>query len=295
MDASVIVSIVIPTYNSLNKLILALQSIEQINFPVEKFEVIVVDDGSSDGTETYIIEIFNNKSINLSYFYQENKGPASARNLGIRQAKGEYILSIDSDCLVDKNILKRYLEHYPDEKLGGVGGKVLLDSKNMISKYLDYMGVWRPGCINSEISYLVTANAFFLKKSIINAGYFDEDFLLPGGEEPELCHRIIEKGYNFKYDEGAIVVHCHRTTIINMMKMFSNYGKGHAIFVNKCPDKQPWLVSWLYIIIGYDSCKRLKADFFKNLGSCEALIFFVLDYLQTISYYYGYRSVQSNL
>ena len=69
-------------------------------------------------------------------------------------------------------------------------------------------------------------NAFFVKEAIVKAGYFDEDFRHPGEEEPELCYRMLKKGYRFEYDSNAVVVHSHRT----ILRCFFPTGKEAGFF-----------------------------------------------------------------
>ena len=294
MDQPVKISIIIPTYNDLDNLIRAIKSIELIHYPREQLEFIVVDDGSSDGTSDYLRALGAKVEMNFYYIIQENRGPASARNSGIRKSRGEFLLIIDSDCTVDKEILNRYLEHFPDDSLCGIGGDVVPDKTNWISSYLDSLGVWRPGRGGIEIKYLVTANAFFLKKAIVEAGYFDEDFRWPGGEEPELCHRMRKKGYYFKYDEHAKVIHSHRTNIKSLIKMFFNHGRGYAVLASKWPEEYP-CKSLIDAVFGLSAIKLLLHNniWKSNLG--KALLTLSLDYLRLLSTYCGYRSMIKGL
>lgn len=294
MSDSIGVSIVIPAYNDLNKLQRALGSIEVLDFPTEKYEVVVIDDGSTDGTGAYVRELMKRTEINLRYDYQENKGPAAARNTGIRLARGEYVLIIDADCCVDRNILTSYLKHFPDSTLGGVGGNVVPDTHNLISEYLDYVSVWRPGVEGGEISYLVTANAFFRTQAIIDAGCFDEDFRYPGGEEPELCYRMKNVGYRFMYDHAAVVQHSHRTTIKSMWRMFYNHGRGNCMYSSKWPELPRWKPSLAVIFSGVNSLHRFATDYVRSVSLVKAIVFALLDYLHNFAFYCGYRSVANN-
>ena len=108
-------SVIIPTYNRKHFLKIALESILQQTY--KEFEVIVVDDGSTDGTED-LVKSYKDKRIR--YFYQKNKGPSSARNLGIREAHGEFICFLDSDDRFRHQKLeltKEYIEKYPTCKI----------------------------------------------------------------------------------------------------------------------------------------------------------------------------------
>lgn len=286
------VSIVIPTYNCVDKLTKALQSIENLDFYKGAFEVIVVDDGSRDGTKEYVEGLIHNTKLNLTYLYQENSGPSAARNRGIKNAAGEYILIIDSDCFVNKLLINQYLKHFPAEMLAGVGGNIVPDTKNRITDYLDYIGVWRPGYKEGRINYLVTANAFFKKNALEEAGLFDEDFRQPGGEEPELCYRLLRKGYHFKYDTDAVVIHSHRTSVAGMLKTFFVHGKGRGILAKKWPDEWIWKTAAkdvvTDIVLGGNALKKFRSDYLPNRKSFDALIFFVLEYIRLLAYYFGY-------
>lgn len=93
-------SVIIPTYNRLPYLMEALESVRQQAFT--DYEVIVVDDGSTDGTQAALLEMLksgNPEKVKLKYVRQENAGPGAARNLGARNAKGEYLAFLDSDDL----------------------------------------------------------------------------------------------------------------------------------------------------------------------------------------------------
>lgn len=104
------VSIIIPCYNSEKWIVDSLQSI--YNQTYKNFEVIVIDDGSEDNTNK-IVQEFDSSII---YKYQKNKGPAAARNLGVKIAKGDYIAFLDSDDLWEKNKLEKQLSYLNKNK-----------------------------------------------------------------------------------------------------------------------------------------------------------------------------------
>ncbi len=283
-----LVSIIIPTYNSLSKLRQALASLEIIDFPRADFEVVVVDDGSTDQTPVFLADYGSGTPLLFRYFRQPNRGPAAARNLAIRHARGDYLLSIDADCFVDRDILNRYLRHFPCPNLAGVGGDVLPEKTNVVSRYLDYIGVWRPGAIAGEIRYLVTANAFFCKKALLEVGGFDEDFRFPGGEEPEMCHRLRRKGYFFRYENEAKVVHAHRTNLKSFIHMFKMHGIGCRICASKWEDFAISTRTMRGNLLG----KTLPAFTMRagsQVGVISAVFFAGLEYVRLLSYYRGYH------
>lgn len=94
-----LVSVIIPTYNRARLVVEAIESVKAQSYPT--IQIIVADDGSQDDTAQRIA-----KFENVEYYYQENKGQAAARNLGLRYAKGEYIASLDSDDRWHKDFLE---------------------------------------------------------------------------------------------------------------------------------------------------------------------------------------------
>lgn len=88
------ISIVIPVYNGASELDIPIKSLQ--NQTQTDFEVIIIDDGSIDGTAERI-ETFSANDNRIKYFYQSNQGVAIARNNGIREAKGKYICFLDAD------------------------------------------------------------------------------------------------------------------------------------------------------------------------------------------------------
>jgi len=96
------VSVVIPTYNRVEDLKKCLDSLREQSLKKGEFEIIIVDDGSTDGTAEFGRSLFEKNSEHIHYCYQKNKGPASARNLGVRHAKGEIIAFLDDDCRAKK-------------------------------------------------------------------------------------------------------------------------------------------------------------------------------------------------
>ncbi len=105
MEASPLISIIIPTYNDADVVCDAIDC--SLNQTYPNIEVIVVDDGSRDGTEELLQEKYGDK---INYIRQENKGLSSARNRGIHHSSGKYLQFLDSDDLIDKNKLTIQLE-----------------------------------------------------------------------------------------------------------------------------------------------------------------------------------------
>ena len=133
------ISIIIPTYNRRQSLVKTLDSIEQQDFANDSFEVIVVDDGSTDDTRKYVENFMQNTKLKLKYYYQENAGPAKARNLGIAKVMGDIVLFCSDDTLFDKKMLYHHgLSH---ERIGtdAVLGLVLWDEEINPTDFMNFL------------------------------------------------------------------------------------------------------------------------------------------------------------
>lgn len=185
-------SIIIPSYNqaeSLNKLLLELSQIVDKNW-----EVIVVDDGSVDQTRL-IINNFQSTTLNLRYLRQEHLGPASARNLGAKKAKGEYLIFFDVDVLPHKKslfFLKKYLIKHPEiYVVSGMWSKTQ-KSKSFFSQYK----ALRDWCFFFHESrkkglYYFTPRVAAIKRSLfLKIGGFNTKFNKPDLESLEFSYRV---------------------------------------------------------------------------------------------------------
>ncbi|MDP2208921.1 MAG: glycosyltransferase family 2 protein [Bacteroidota bacterium] len=224
-------SIIIPTYNRLSQLKLALQSI--LNQDLDDYEVIVVDDGSTDGTEQYLKSLAKPKLIVIS---QNNKGPAAARNAGIKLSQGKYIAFTDDDCTVPSNWLSSFKEVFESNEVDIIGGAVRNSNKkniysevsqhitNFFVEYLNQEGGSSPFLTSNNIAY----RADVLKK----VGGFDDRFRKAGGEERALNWKILSAGGKSVYAPDILVDHNHEMDLSGFVKQQLNYGCGSFLLYN---------------------------------------------------------------
>lgn len=228
MECTPFVSVVIPSHNCKDSLLRLLRSLSEQSYRKDNYEVIVVDDGSYDGTKE-AIEIFQKEiDCNFRYFFQKNSGPSCARNFGIQNAKGAIIASLDADSIASKTWLEEITRGYEDKRVAGVGGMTKsIPASTLVSQYCAYRKMnGQPKADKTGIVYVITGNASFKKDYLNLIGGFDERFTLPGGEDPDLCYRLKQKGYIFKYNKNAVVFNSHKHTIRELRKTYYNYGIG---------------------------------------------------------------------
>ncbi len=215
-------SIIIPTYNRSRDLINALKHLIAQTIPKDKYEILIIDDGSTDDTEETISNLKSQiLKPEIRYFKIENGGPAKARNKGIKEAKGEIIFFTDDDCIVPSNWMETLLsglKRYP----GAVGaGGWYLPHENKTEKNVGFWQRHHPRYIISKIlsgsfsgqyeilsndpfryfgvSAYNTANIAYKKTILEKVGGFKEDFYWPGAEDNDLAFRITLAGHILLY------------------------------------------------------------------------------------------------
>jgi len=150
------ISVVIPSYNRRNLLGGTLDSLRAQTYSSSGFEVVVVDNGSTDGTGEMVEAFGEAAGFDLRYVRTEEKGISLARNLGVKKADSPIIAFIDSDARADPGWLSEYMGVYgldeiqvggdiiPQKKIGGLGGRILISNpENKIALYSE-VGRYRP-------------------------------------------------------------------------------------------------------------------------------------------------------
>lgn len=183
--STVKISVIVPTYNRLRLLKDQLSALMSQSIPKDLYEVIVVDDGSSDGTGAYLDRV-NLDYSNLQTYHQRNGGPAKARNTALKVAQGEIIAFTDDDCVVDKNWLANILSRW-NKDLVGIQGATYTDRQKVTP--LTHQ-------IDNETGHnsVPTCNAAYSRTMLWGIGGFDESFPSPHNEDADVSWRMQSKG-----------------------------------------------------------------------------------------------------
>lgn len=225
-------SIIIPTYNRPMQLDSCLASLARLDFPKDRYEVVVVDDGGATSMET-IVEPYR-QIMNMTLLVQENAGPAVARNNGVAHSRGMFIAFMDDDCAPDRDWLTKLSERLLADPERMYGGKVFnaLD-KNIYSAASQLLIDYLYGYYNSELerARFFTSNNMAMARDIFDAvGGFDTNFPGVFGEDRELCDRWQNFGYGLSYVPEAIVCHYHELTFWTYCRQHFFYGGGAVRF-----------------------------------------------------------------
>jgi len=202
-----LVTIVVPAYNEEKVIEAAIEGLMEIDYP--RFEVLVVDDGSTDetyGRASRLSGIYGAQKLRV--LTQPNSGKAGALNTGIANARGELILCMDGDSRLETQTLKQAVKHFRDPSVGAVAGCVkVVNRLNLLTRLqaLEYI---------EGLSLVRTAHAFFRRVTVIPGpiGVFRKEVLEEIGgylkdtyaEDCELTLRILLAGWKVKYESRAV-------------------------------------------------------------------------------------------
>jgi len=236
---------------------MVLEALRSQEFPHDEFEVIVIDDGSLDGTNEYLGSL-NWEEPRLIVLPQDHGGPAAARNLGISKSSGRIIAFTDDDCLVPPSwllSLQKGYETFP--KATGIGGyleaceEVLKNNLIARLEYFETHTVYHSGndpyLGGFESPSGGTNNMSYLKEVIVEVGMFDENFPVPAGEDADLKLRVAEKGYKIGYIPLK-VTHLDPYSFKAFIRRSVTHGLGSAFFEAK-HGKNPSLKAVAFDII----------------------------------------------
>ena len=210
-------SVIIPAYNAENTIGECLKALEKQSF--KDFEVIVVDDGSKDRTAN-VVKSFKGVKV----FSQKNAGPAKARNLGAKNAKGEIIIFTDSDCVPEKKWLEETLKPMKDPKIAGVQGTYKTSQKEIVARLIQLEIEQRHEKMAKKkyIDFMGTYSAGYRRKIFLELGGFDESYPIASGEDAEFSFRVNEAGYKMIFNIAAVVWHKHPDNFWKYLKIKFN-------------------------------------------------------------------------
>jgi glycosyltransferase involved in cell wall biosynthesis len=215
------VSIALITFNKKSTIQACLESLYSLDYPRSRYEVVVVDGGSNDGTLSVL------RSYPLSIIIETRKNRGLARNTAIEHSKGDIIAFIDADCLAEPSWLKEHVLVHEDPKVLIVGGSVLQGGDLSLPARIyheTYFAAQSPTLSRRVTWDLATCNASFKRNTFWQVGLFPE---IERGEDSLLCWQTLRKGYTVLFDPGPAVVHLHEQ--ISFPTLFKrNLEQGYA-------------------------------------------------------------------
>lgn len=220
------VSIIIPVYNAESTLSMCLESIRKLDYPQDKFEVIVIDNGSNDGS----IKIAGRFEVKM--FSETFQSSYAARNKGIKEAKGELIAFTDADCVVTPGWLKNLVKEWDDKSIGCFAGEIeAYQPKTLVEKFSDRTGILgqKSTLFCSYLPYAQTANSAYRREVFDKVGLFNTEIV--SGGDADIAWRMQKRlGLKIEFVPEALVYHKHRTSIKELYNQFKKYEHGKILW-----------------------------------------------------------------
>jgi GT2 family glycosyltransferase len=226
-----------------------IKALEQQAYPSEAYEVIIVSDGSTDGTEAYLEAL--RSTVRLRWFQQANRGPAAARNAGVQEADGELIIFIDDDVVPEPQLLGEHARsHHEAGRNVVVVGPMLTpegfemapwvrwEQEMLLKGYRALLrGDWPPSA-----RQFYSGNASLRRSHILAVGGFDESFRR--AEDMELAYRLANRGLGFVFNMQAVGMHFAERSFPAWLNAAHTYGRNDVIFARDRNEK--WLLSAIH-------------------------------------------------
>jgi glycosyltransferase involved in cell wall biosynthesis len=256
-------SFIIPVYNRPDEIQELLESFNALDGAIP-FEIVIVEDGSTK-TSKAVVETFSNK-LNISYYFKENSGPGDSRNFGMQQAKGNYFIILDSDCILPKDYLVAANKSLETDYVDCFGGPDAAHSSfSNLQKAINF----------SMTSFITTGGIRGHKNSVdkfqprsFNMGLSKKAFeaskgfgRIHPGEDPDLSIRLWNLGFKTKLIPEAYVYHKRRISWKNFYKQVNKFGMVRPI-LNKWHPSTKKVTYWFPTLF----C----------LGLILAILFFIL-------------------
>jgi GT2 family glycosyltransferase len=240
MTPTATLSVVIPTYNRLDRWPALLESLARQTRPADTFEVVVVCDGSSDGTDDYLRAA--RMPFDLVLAMQANAGPAAARNKGVALAQGSLLLFLDDDIVAAPHLLEQHVESH---RTAGDRAVVIGPMANPVDFALTAPIRWEQAMLYKQYEsmrrgdYLpsyrqfFTANASLSREAFLSLGGFDIRFRR--AEDVEFAFRLHEAGYRFLFNSKAIGYHYAVRSFASWLQNAHDYGVNDVRFARVHP------------------------------------------------------------
>lgn len=230
-------SVVTPTYNRVSALRKLLLALAQQTVDPGAFEVLVISDGSTDGTDECCRTL--DAPYTLRYFEQDHLGPAAARNLGVREARGDIILFLDDDIVPDTGLVAAHLRVHEQDPTAVAMGTMLPPRDVCLQPWVDWeeeqllqqysamlRGTWKP-----TPRQFYTGNASVARAAVLAAGAFDEHF--KRAEDIELAYRMGDQGATFYFLPEAQGWHYAQRSFKSWLTIPNAYGHADVLMARQ--------------------------------------------------------------
>jgi len=227
-------SVVIPVKNGSCSITEALSALTSQS--LKPAEIIVVDDGSTDDTVEKVKKFEKTKKLkNLKLISQNSAGPAAARNNGAKQARAEFLVFIDADCVPERDWLKEMLSPFSDPKVAGVQGAYKSSQKELMARFtqIEIEDRYHRMIFSKDIDWIGSYSAAYRRLVFLELKGFDKEFRKASGEDPDLSFSIQEHGHKLVFNPRAIVYHSHPTSLRSYLRKKFQHAKWRVLLYKR--------------------------------------------------------------
>ena len=254
------ISIIVPVFNGGDPFHDCVSSLLKIDFPNNKLQVILIDDGSTDNTAQWLNEQKLPSNFEI-ITHDENTGRASARNSGLKFVRGDIIIFLDADMVVKPDFVEQHVMAISKSEVVAVSGLLISDPGQQKTNLQYYLFEYRKRGAkqfgeNNPIpfNYLITGNMSVKRKVVNECGLFDEKYIGYGGEDTDYAIRLWELYPNgLRFSSKATSIHYHNETIDDLLIKMKKYGSTNYLRLLKRHPKHVNALAgnWIYSLKGY--------------------------------------------
>ncbi|MBI4377739.1 MAG: glycosyltransferase, partial [Nitrospinae bacterium] len=217
------ISFLMPAYNNEATVVDSIQSI--LNQKTDlKFEIIVVDDGSTDNTYPLINKLLKIHP-DIKLIKKKNGGEASALNEGLKHCTGKFIAIVEADVEIEDRWLEKVMKEFDDEKVAGVGGRLATpENSSWIARIAGYEIESKFETKERFANHITSANAIYRAEIFKEIGIFNEN-LVNAVLDSDFNRRIIERDYKLIYKKNALARHHYKPTFTGYLKRQYSYAR----------------------------------------------------------------------
>jgi glycosyltransferase involved in cell wall biosynthesis len=234
MPAAPLASVVIPVLNGEETIRDCLSSLLRMDYPPERREIIVVDNGSTDATGQIV------ESFPVRHVREARRGVSHARNRGIAESRGDILVFLDGDCMVSTRWLTELLRPLSDDTVTAATGEIVAlppttPAQRYVARRKPY---WQDFVARSRVPWFLLGNTAFRRGVFAQIGPFDPSAV--GCADIDFSFRFYGAGLRLEYRRTALVFHRHRATIGELFTQQMRGGRGRALMCRRYGPHLEW-------------------------------------------------------